>query len=88
MGIKGHFFICYLALTITRLLQKKELDNMFNAERIIDFIRTLKAFPIANEQFLLSGSYQDIIEGIEKRYGLKFNSKTISLAKLQKLFSF
>lgn len=87
-AIKGHFFICYLALTLTRLLQKKELKNQFNAEKIIDFIKTLKAFPISNEQFLLSGSYQDIIQGIEKRYGLKFNSKTISLDKLQKLFSF
>ena len=87
-GIRGHFFICYLALTLTRLLQKKELNNMFNAEKIIDFIKTLKAFPIANEQFLLSGSYQDIIQGIEKRYGLKFNSKTLSFDKLQKLFSF
>ena len=87
-GIRGHFFICYLALTLTRLIQKKELDNQFNAEKIIDFIRTLKAFPVSNEQFLLSGSYQDIIQGIEKRYGLKFNAKTISLDKLLRLFSF
>ncbi len=87
-SIKGHFFTCYLALTITRILQKKELNNEFNAERIIDFIRTLKAFPISNDQFLLSGSYQDIIQAIEKRYSLKFNSKTISLDKLEKLFSF
>lgn len=87
-SIKGHFFSCYLALTITRLLQKKELDNQLNAEKIIDFIRTLKAYPISYDQFLLSGSYQDVIKIIENRYGLNFNSKTISLDKLQKLFSF
>lgn len=87
-SIRGHFFTCYLALTITRILQKKELDNKLNAEKIIDFIRTLKAFPISNEQYLLSGSYQDVIVEIEKRYGLNFNYKTISLEKLQKLFSF
>lgn len=87
-SIKGHFFICYLALTLTRILQKKELNNQLSAEKIIDFIKTLKAFPISNEQYLLSGSYQDVIKVIEKRYGLKFNSKTLSLDKLQRLFSF
>ena len=87
-SIKGHFLTCYLALTIVRLIQKKELDNKFNAEMIIDFIKTLKAFPISNEQFLLSGSNQDFIKEIEKRYHLSFNSKTISLDKFLKLFSF
>lgn len=85
-SIRGHFLSCYLALTITRILQKKELNGKLNAEKIIDFIRTLKAFPISNEQFLLSGSYPDVIVEIEKRYGLNFNYKTISLDKLQKLF--
>lgn len=87
-SIRGHFFTCYLALTLIRLIQKKELDNKFNAETIIDFIKTLKAFPVSNEQFLLSGSTQEFIKEIEKRYHLSFNSKTISLDKFQKLFSF
>lgn len=82
-SIRGHFFTCYLALTLIRLIQKKELDNKFNAETIIDFIKTLKAFPISNEQFLLSSSTQEFIKEIEKRYHLRFNSKTISLDKFQ-----
>ena len=86
-SIRGHFLTCYLVLTITRILQKKELNGKINAEKIIDFIRTLKVFPISNDQYLLSGSYQDVIIEIEKRYGLCFNSKTISLENLQKLFS-
>lgn len=86
-SIKGHFFSCYLALTLIRLIQKKELDNKYNAEKVIDFVKTLKAFPISNEQYLLSGSYQDIIKEIETRYKVSFNLKTLSLSKIEKLFS-
>lgn len=84
---KGHFFSCYLALTLIRLIQKKELDNKYNAEKVIDFVKTLKAFPISNEQYLLSGSYQDIIKEIETGYKVSFNLKTLSLSKIEKLFS-
>lgn len=86
-SIKGHFFSCYLALTLIRLIQKKELDDKYNAEKVIDFVKTLKAFPISNEQYLLSGSYQDIIKEIETRYKVSFNLKTLSLSKIEKLFS-
>lgn len=86
-AIRGHFFSCYLALTLIRLIQKKELGDKFNGEEIIDFIKTLKAFPITEEEYLLSGSHEETIKAIEKRYNISFNQKTASSSKIEKLFS-
>ncbi len=85
-SIYGHFTICYLALTVLILLELKVFKDELPIGQIVDFITTLKANPISNDQFLLSGSYQDVIKIIEKRYGLNFNSKTISLDKLKNYF--
>lgn len=38
-SICGHFLICYLALTILRLLEIKEFNNEISVSQIIEFIR-------------------------------------------------
>lgn len=86
-SIRGHFLICYMALTLTRLLQKKELDNQFNAESIIKFTRNLIAFPIDDNTYSLSG-YSPIIPVLENKYNITINQKILSLDKINKLFDF
>lgn len=86
-SIKGHFLTCYVALTLTRLLQKKELNNEFNAESIIKFARNLIAFPIDEETYSLSG-YSPLVPALENRYKISFNQKNLSISKINKLFNF
>ena len=49
--IKRYFLICYVALTLTYIIIKKELDNQFNAESIIKFTRNLIPFPIDDNSY-------------------------------------
>ena len=37
--IKGHFFICYTAVLLSRILQFKILKNKYSASTIYDFMR-------------------------------------------------
>ena len=86
-SIRGHFATCYMALTLTRLLQKKELDDAFNAESIIKFARGLNAFPIGDEKYSLFG-YSPLVPALEQKYKIHFNSQVLSLAEIKKLTSF
>lgn len=86
-SIRGHFATCYMALTLTRLFPKKELDDAFNAESIIKFARGLNAFPIGDEKYSLFG-YSPLVPALEKKYKFHFNSQVLSLAEIKKLTSF
>lgn len=62
-AIFGHFLTCYVALFLTRILQKKELKYVdknkevidHSASEIINFAKRFKAFPIGNNKFHLTG---------------------------------
>ena len=41
-SIYGHFLICYLAVTILRILQYVEFDNRFCCNSIVDFMRSFQ----------------------------------------------
>ena len=45
--IKGHFFICYTAVLLSRILQFKILENKYSASTIYDFMRK---FRVENNQ--------------------------------------
>lgn len=40
--IKGHFFICYTAVLLSRILQFKILENKYSASTIYDFMRKFR----------------------------------------------
>lgn len=38
-SINGHFLICYISVVLERILEFKVLNNRFNHEKIMDFIK-------------------------------------------------
>lgn len=41
--IKGHFFICYTAVLLSRILQFKILENKYSANTVYDFMRKISS---------------------------------------------
>lgn len=76
-----------MALTLTPLLPKKELDDMFSAESIIKFTRGLNAFPIGDEKYSLFG-YSPLVPALEQKCKIHFNSQVLSIAEIKNLTSF
>ena len=63
-SIIGHFTICYLALTILRLLEIKIFKNRISTQNIIEFIRQYSITDTGEKSFInnsTKGKFSDII---------------------------
>ena len=97
-AIFGHFLTCYVALFLTRVLQKKELvykskdENgkeitvRHSASEIIKFAKHFKAFPIGNEKYHLTG-YTDVLKTFEIVTKKKVNKRVQSEKELKNFFT-
>lgn len=71
--IEGHFLVCFVALVIVRLLEKK-LGNEITVERIIESLKKYNCTNIGTNiyQFI----YRDeVIDKISKEIGLDFEQE-------------
>lgn len=69
-SIYGHFTICYLALTILRLIELKVFNDEVPLGKIIEFIRNYNITETLDGLFINNASKSDVLTLIQKRYGL------------------
>lgn len=69
-SIYGHFTICYLALTILRLIELKVFNDEVPLGKIIEFIRNYNITETLDGLFINNASKSDVLSLIQKRYGL------------------
>ena len=83
--IESHFLTCFVALVITRLLEKK-LGNKYSIHKIIDSLKNYNSIPI--EYDLCLQNYTDeIIAELEKIFNIDFSKKYLTLTKIKKFFN-
>ena len=51
-SIKGHFFICYVTVLLTRILQFKVLKNKYSTSKICEFYRNFKLVKITDKKYI------------------------------------
>lgn len=82
--IYGHFLICYLALTILRLLEIKTFDRKLSTSEIIEFIRNYYVVETDENQYINVSTTSKVYELIKEQLGLsklgkvKLNKKNIN----------
>lgn len=69
-SIKGHFLICYISLTILRLLELKIFDDELPVNQIIEFIRQYKVTKNYDESYINNSTYSKNFEKIKEKLGL------------------
>ena len=84
--IKSHFLICFIALVIIRLLEKK-LDNKYT---IPDIISSLKSYNCINlETNIYKFTYRDkIIDDLAKVFGVTLDKKYQRREEIKKLLRY
>ena len=85
--IKGHFFICYIAVLLQRLLQFHELENRYSSSDLSRFFKNFKAAKAEGRYINLSQS-NSFINDLSKMTGLPLNHLELSEAKIKKVFSY
>ena len=69
-SIYGHFTICYMALTILRLLEIKVFNDELPIGQIIEFIRNYNITETLEGSFINNAAKSNTLSIIQKRYGL------------------
>ena len=69
-SIYGHFTICYLALTILRLIELKVFGDAIPMSQIIEFIRNYNITETLEGSFINNATKSKILKLIQNRYSL------------------
>lgn len=69
-SIYGHFTICYMALTILRLIELKVFNDELPIGQIIEFVRNYNITETLEGSFINNASKSNTLSIIQKRYGL------------------
>ena len=78
--IKGHFFICYTAVLLSRILQFKILENKYSASTIYDFMRKFRVVRINSTRFINLLTSKGFVTDLSKKL-----NQTITNYYLQRL---
>ena len=84
--IESHFLTCFVALVITRLLEKK-LSNKYSIRKIINSMKQYNSIPIEHDICLQNYSDEIIME-LGKKLNIDFSRKYLTLAEIKKNFLF
>lgn len=69
-SIYGHFTICYLSLTVLRLLELKVFKDALPIGQIVDFIRGYNASEDIDGTFVNNAMDSKVLKTVKERYGL------------------
>jgi transposase len=82
--IQAHFLICFIALTILRLLQKK-LDNQFSAHRVVESLNMANCVHLKENYYILL--YRDeVIDALKTHMNIDITQKFMALGELKNIF--
>lgn len=86
--IIGHFFICYIAVLLIRLLQFKVLNNKYSSEDIISFIKEFKVVKTSDYKYLNMTKKSDFITAMSSMTRLPINSYYLSDSQIKTMLDF
>jgi transposase len=69
-SIYGHFTICYMALTILRLLELKVFNDELPISQIVDFIRSYNITETLEGSYINNAVKSTVLYSVQKRLGL------------------
>ena len=69
-SIYGHFTICYLALTVLRLLEIKVFNDDLPISQIVDFIRNYNLTETMDGNFINNATKSSTLNAVKKVFAL------------------
>ena len=85
-SIKAHFLICYMALLLFRILEKK-LGSTYTASRIIDTIREYKLLKINGYGYLPEYTRTDLTDRLHEVFGFRTDTEIVTSSRIRNIIS-
>ena len=87
-SIYGHFLICYLSLTLVRLLELKIFEDKIPASQLFDFMRDYRVTDTGQGSYINNATTSRTFEFIKENLGLiKLGNLLLKKKDLDNLFS-
>ena len=80
--IKAHFLICFMALLVFRLLEKK-LDHRYTTKEIINTLRDMKLTLISDAYYIPSYKRTKITDDLHDRFGFRTDYEIIRRSNIR-----
>jgi hypothetical protein len=81
--IQAHFLICFIALTLVRILERK-LGGKFAASRVIDSLRKVSCSYLEEGWYLFDYA-DDVTDEVSKTMGISLGKKYLRLGEIKKI---
>lgn len=82
--INAHFFICFIALVIARIVEIK-LKNKYSIEKILDSLRSVSCSHLDSNHYLFDYA-DELTDDINEIFNLNIGLKTMTLGEIKKNF--
>lgn len=87
-AVTGHFLVCYLAVTLLRILQFKALDNRFCSEEIMRYVRGFKAVESSKTKYLNISRKSALGDELERLTSLPVNDYYLTGTQVRKIVGY
>lgn len=84
--ITAHFTICFLALTICRILEKK-LNNIYRQEEIANVLKTMNMLIAPGEGYIPAYTRTDLTDALHDTFGFRTDYQIISQKNMRKILN-
>jgi len=81
--IEAHFLTCFVALTLARILEMKT-EQKYSIGKLLDSMSQANCIHV-NENLYLFSYYDEVLEWVSEKTGIKFNHKILSLGEIKKI---
>lgn len=83
--ITAHFIVCFIALVVYRLLEKK-LGEQFTCSEIVQGLRDMNFYQIKNEGFVPTYTRTDFTDCLHDVFGFRTDYQILPMRQLKKIF--
>ena len=83
--INAHFFTCFIALFIYRLLEKK-LDYKYTTTQIIDTLKNMNLYEVKGDGYLPTYTRTDLTDELHERFEFRTDYEINTYSDLKKIF--
>ena len=84
--IKAHFLICYMALLLFRLLEKK-LNSTYTSSKIIDALREYKLLKIKGYGYIPEYTRTDLTDRLHEQFGFRTDTEIVTSSQMRNIIA-
>ncbi len=83
--ITAHFIICFIALVVYRLLEKK-LGEQYTCSEIIQGLRDMNFYEVKGEGFVPTYMRTDFTDSLHDVFGFRTDYQILTMQQMKKIF--